>query len=281
MEPKHRVITAVLVAATAMATSPAFAQNRHQPHAQNSGSAPAAQSQAQPRANPNRNVQPRPNAAPRPAPIAPSVGAPSAVAPSVVAPSQQRAVPRAMPRSYDNSAAYGGRPQGGHSSYARPYDAHPNYGRPNYGRPNYARPYYARPYYSYFPHYARPYPFRPYTTLQFGIVLGYPVPYSYYSYPYPVPVYGYGAPIGPVVVGPSSAQYGGVALEIAPPDASVYVDGNYAGMVRDFDGREHTLTLVAGRHHIEISAPGFQTMVLDPDVYPGQVVPYQGSLMPY
>jgi len=96
-----------------------------------------------------------------------------------------------------------------------------------------------------------------------------------------VPVYGYGAPSGPIVVGPSSTQYGGVALEISPPDATVYVDGNYAGFVHDFDGREHTLTLVAGRHHIEISAPGFQTMVLDPDVYPGQVVPYQGSLQPY
>jgi len=262
MEPRHQIITAVVVAATAIA-APAFAQNRHQPHGQNRASAPAAQSQAQPRAN--ADVQPRPNAAPRPAPVAPSVAAPSAAAPV-----QQRAVPRAVPRTYDNRG-YGAHPQAVHPSYARPYNAHPYY----------AHPYYGRPYYSYFPRYARPYPFRPYTTLHFGIVLGYPVPYSYYAYPYPVPVYGYGAPAGPIVVGPSSAQYGGVALEISPPDATVYVDGNYAGLVRDFDGREHTLTLAAGRHHIEISAPGFQTMALDPDVYPGQVVPYQGELQPY
>jgi hypothetical protein len=265
MESKHRIVTALVVAATAMATSPAFAQNRHQPHAQNRASAPAAESQAQPRAN--ADGQRRPNAAPRPAPVAPS-----AVAPSAVAPSQQRAVPRAVPRTYDSRAyGYGAHPQA----------VHPSYAHPSYARPYYAHPHYVRPYYSYYPHYVRPYPFRPYTTLQFGIVLGYPVPYSYYAYPYPVPVYGYGAPSGPVVVGPSSAQYGGVALEISPPDATVYVDGNYAGLVHDFDGREHTLTLAAGRHHIEISAPGFQTMVLDPDVYPGQVVPYQGSLMPY
>jgi hypothetical protein len=260
MELTHRLVTAVVVAATAMATSPAFAQNRHEPHAQNRSGAAAAQSEARPRANadarPRANVagQPRANDAARPAPVAPS-----AVAPSVVAPSQQRAVPRAVPRGYDNHA-YAARPQ-----TVRPY---------------YAHPYYARPYYAY-PRYARPYAFRPHSTLRFGIVLGYPVPYSYYAYPYPVPVYGYGAPAGPIVVGPSSTQYGGVALEINPPDASVYVDGGYAGVVGDFDGREHTLTLAAGRHHIEISAPGFQTMILDPDVAPGQVVPYQGSLQPY
>ena len=105
------------------------------------------------------------------------------------------------------------------------------------------------------------------------------MPY-YYSYPYPVPVYGYGAPTGPVVVGPSASQFGGVALEFSPSDASVYVDGGYAGSVRDFDGTDGTLTLTAGRHRVEITAPGYEPAQLDVDAYGGQIVPLQGSLQP-
>src|SRR5205085_1377051 len=106
------------------------------------------------------------------------------------------------------------------------------------------------------------------------LVLGYPVPYAY-GYPYPVPVYGYSAPPAPVIVGPNSTQYGGVSLEISPSDATVYVGGGYAGVVRDFDGSEHTLTLANGRHRVEISAPGYEPMTIDVDVVPGQIVPYQ------
>lgn len=178
-----------------------------------------------------------------------------------------RAVPRAQSRAYVA-------PPVAHAQAARPY-----YAAPHVVRPYYAHPYYARPYYAY-PYVARPYVFHPHTTLHFGVVLGYPVPYTY-AYPYPVPVYGYGAPPAPVVVGPSSTQYGGVSLEFSPPDASVYVDGGYAGLVRDFDGTRSTLTLTAGRHHIEISAPGFEPVSLDVDTYAGQIVPYRGELRPY
>jgi PEGA domain len=145
-------------------------------------------------------------------------------------------------------------------------------------RPYYSRPYYSRPYYA-APYYARPYVFRPRLRLGLGILVGYPVPYAY-AYPYPVPVYGYYAPPAPVIVGPSSTQYGGVSLEISPSDASVYVDGGYAGFVRDFDGTRETLTLAVGRHRIEIAAPGYEPMSFDVDVLPGQIVPYQGSLQP-
>ncbi len=235
MELTHRFITAAIVAATTMATTTAFAQNRHEPHSnQDRRSGPAARSEVRP--SDQR----------------------AATAP--------HAVPRQVPRANENHA------------YTNHAHVAPHAVRPYAARPYYYHPYAARPYYAY-PYVARPYVFRPRTTLHFGIVLGYPVPYTY-AYPYPLPVYGYGAPRAPIIVGPSSTQYGGVALEISPPDATVYVDGGYAGLVRDFDGRERTLTLAVGRHRIEISAPGLQPMVIDADVYPGQIVPYRGDLEP-
>ena len=124
-----------------------------------------------------------------------------------------------------------------------------------------------------------PYYFSPHYSIGFGVYLGYPVPY--YSYPYPVPVYGYGAPYGDVTVGPNNVAYGGVALQITPPDAAVYVDGNYAGVASDFDGTRQPLTLVPGAHHIEINQNGFQPLAFDVTVQAGMVTPYQGALQPY
>jgi len=155
----------------------------------------------------------------------------------------------------------------------RPTIVQPRVVRPYVVRPYVARPYYRRPYY-------RPYEFRPRLRISLGLFAGYPVPYAY-AYPYPVPVYGYAAPSAPVMVGPNSMTYGGVALEITPGDASVYVDGEYAGLVQDFDGTRQTLTLVNGRHRVDVSAPGYQPMSFDVDVYPGQIVPFRGDLQPY
>jgi hypothetical protein len=124
----------------------------------------------------------------------------------------------------------------------------------------------------------RPYLFRPRLRLNFGVFVGYPVPF--YAYPYPVPVYGYAAPVAPVVVGPGSTSYGAVTLEMTPGDAAVYVDGAYAGVVSDFDGTRQPLTLAAGTHRIEVQEPGYQPLVFDVAVQPGQVTPYRGELLP-
>ena len=40
------------------------------------------------------------------------------------------------------------------------------------------------------------------------------------------------------------------------------------------------LTLAAGRHSIELQAPGYEPVAFDVDVAPGQVIPYQGALPP-
>ena len=142
----------------------------------------------------------------------------------------------------------------------------------------YAPKFYYGGYYGYRPGY-RPYFFQPWTRLSFGLFIGYPVRYGY-SYPYPVPVYGYGAPSAPVYITPTSTAYGGITLEISRREAEVYVDGQYIGQVRDFDGVGAPLNLIAGRHHVEVSAPGYAPLAFDVDVIPGQLVPYRGVMQP-
>jgi hypothetical protein len=117
--------------------------------------------------------------------------------------------------------------------------------------------------------YYRPYIFRPRISIGFGLFAGYPVPYTY-TYPY---AYSVGRP--------AAWYYGGVVLEIEPDVAAVYVDGAYAGIVRDFDGSRQPLTLTAGTHRIEIEEPGLAPLVFDVTVQPGQVIPYRGDLRPY
>ena len=72
-----------------------------------------------------------------------------------------------------------------------------------------------------------------------------------------------------------------MALEIAPYDADVFVDGSYAGKVEDFDGTYQPLTLAYGTHRIEVQAQGLVPLVFDVTIQPGQVIPYRGELRPY
>lgn len=251
------ITSAAVLTAMTFATAPAFAgqHERRGPQVSRSEGSRGSQGSAQPR------VESRVDSRVESRPVERSMPSRDTAPPVAVAP--QRAVPRgSVPPAV--AAPY----------VSRPYVARPDYGGHDYDRHDYGRPYYGVPHYS-----ARPYVFRPRWSIGFGFFAGYPVPYDY-VYPYPVPVYGYAAPSAPVVVGPGSTQYGGVSLEVSPSDASVYVDGGYAGLVRDFDGTEQTLTLANGRHQIEISAPGYEPMMVDVDTVPGQIVPYRGDLQP-
>ena len=275
-------IPAAVLAATTLAASPALAQRRGESHENHQAEHRSSAEHAQPRAEAPRQQAPAPRVEQRAEPRAEQRAQPPAeqraqpraeqrvqpraeqrVQPQreVIAPRGEVrngvAVPRAVPR-YDN------RYSGGH------YDNHYYYNGHYYSGP-------WRGWYGYSPF--RPYYFRPHFSLGFGLYLGYPVPY--YAYPYQVPVYGYGAPYGEVSVGPNDTAYGGVALQITPSDAAVYVDGNYAGIVSDFDGSRQPLTLVPGQHHIEIDQTGFEPWAFDVTVQAGMVIPYQGSLRPY
>lgn len=127
-------------------------------------------------------------------------------------------------------------------------------------------------------HFARPYySFRPRLRLSFGLFVGYPVAYPYAWYdPFAYAGYGYG-----YGVYPSRTAYGGLSFDIQPYDAELFVDGVYVGTTGDFSGYYAPLTLAVGRHHIDLQAPGFQTMSFDITVVGGQVIPYQGAMAPY
>jgi hypothetical protein len=77
---------------------------------------------------------------------------------------------------------------------------------------------------------------------------------------------GYGAGYG--------AAYGGVRIQDAAPDAQVFVDGYYVGIVDDFDGPFQRITLPAGPHQIEVRAQGFPPATVDVLVEPGQTITY-------
>ena len=59
----------------------------------------------------------------------------------------------------------------------------------------------------------------------------------------------------------------------------MYVDGYYAGIVDDFDGRFQRLALEAGPHEIEVSAPGVEPQVFDVYVDPSRTVELHADLL--
>jgi hypothetical protein len=146
-------------------------------------------------------------------------------------------------------------------------------------------------------HFFRPYyAFHPRVRIGFGLWGGYPFAYPYafyypyypsYYYPY-VPSYPY-APNGYVrsdatsgtsgsLAQPSETNLGGLSFEITPSNAELFVDNMRVGTVGDFTPTTQPLGVEAGHHHVEIRAPGYQTMSFDVDITAGQVIPYQGSL---
>jgi hypothetical protein len=288
---KSLITPTALLAAFTFAAAPTFAQERA--HGRQQGQQAGGQ-QAQPRSQgPHAQAQPQAQA-PRP-----QAGAAPRVETRQEAPRAQQAAPaqrpraeqgrpvetpRAQqPRAVEGPRANNNRNEGGRAvPRGNVYAPHGNVYAPRYDQHNYPR-YSPRVYAPrvYGPRsYYRPYVFRPRFSIGFGIFAGYPVPYTY-SYPYPVPVYGYGAPRSEVLITPGTTAYGGVALEITPYDADVFVDGQYAGKVQDFDGTTQPLTLAAGTHRIEIQAPGYQPMTVDVGIQAGQVIPYRGDLQQY
>ncbi len=105
-----------------------------------------------------------------------------------------------------------------------------------YGGYRYYRPYY--PYWGF--------------GLGLGYGYGYGYPYGYYGYygaPYYYSPYSYGSYYG--------YGYGEIRLEIKPKTAKVYVDGNYAGVVDDYDGWYQHLNVEPGKHRIVVRETGY------------------------
>ena len=113
--------------------------------------------------------------------------------------------------------------------------------------------------------------FRPQTRLSVGLTMGYPIDFPSWYDPYMVGTPGYARPYMP---------YGGVSFDVEPRDAELWVDGEYIGRVSDYTSYDPPLTLVAGRHHVELTGRNYQSVAFDITVVAGQVIPYQGTL-PY
>jgi hypothetical protein len=99
--------------------------------------------------------------------------------------------------------------------------------------------------------------------------------YGAYSAPYayaPAPYAPYAHWIG--------AEIGAVRLKIRPREAQVFVDGNYAGLVDDFDGTFQSLRMEQGGHKIEIHMPGFEDLEMDVHVQPGRTITLSETLRP-
>jgi hypothetical protein len=124
----------------------------------------------------------------------------------------------------------------------------------------------------------------------------YPPPYYYYPYSY-----GYGPggrgyfyfdlyynshvwyPQSAVRYGTSGTYgypIGELRLQVRPPEAQVFVDGSYAGTVDEFDGTFQSLRLEEGNYQIEIVLEGFEPLVFDVSITPGEKVTYRADLVP-
>ena len=92
-----------------------------------------------------------------------------------------------------------------------------------------------------------------------GFSFGFPYGYGYGGYYGP---YGHGPYFYGNYYYPPYSYYdgaGAVRLRIEPAQTRVFVDGYYAGIVDDFDGRFQRLRLAPGRHEITLKLDGYRT----------------------
>ncbi len=263
----HVIVTAALLAFAPMA------------HAQDG--AETQQSQ-QPETTPAPEVRqaiPR-SQAPRPAPVPRAEAAP-AEAPAATPDDQRRAAPRggrpqgdnprvgtAVPRDQARRATPP--PARGNGGENRADDRNRNGGRTIYARPPVYNNYYYYPRRSY-----------PYGYGAFGLGYFYYDPYAWYPGSYSAYSYsagGYGYPGYYPGRAYSSFDMGQLRLRVSPRQAQVFVDGYFAGEVDDYDGIAQALKLEEGTYHIEIVAPGYETLEFDTRIIPGQKIQYRGDL---
>jgi hypothetical protein len=92
--------------------------------------------------------------------------------------------------------------------------------------------------------------------------------------------YGWGGPYAYRYVVPAGVITGGLRIEVQPKNAQVLVDGYFAGVVDDFNGRFQHLNLTPGGHNIELHADGFQPLTFSTYIQPDHTTTYKGSMVP-
>ncbi len=71
---------------------------------------------------------------------------------------------------------------------------------------------------------------------------------------------------------------GGLSFQLTPADAEVWIDEAFAGRADQFGPDQEPLPLMPGAHRLELRAAGFEPVIVDVQVPPGQVLPYRGIL---
>ena len=71
---------------------------------------------------------------------------------------------------------------------------------------------------------------------------------------------------------------GGLVLETAPAAAQVFVDGNYVGVAEEFRPDGRAIELSAGAHHVELRAPGYETLNFNVMIGANAIVRYRGDM---
>lgn len=71
---------------------------------------------------------------------------------------------------------------------------------------------------------------------------------------------------------------GSLRLKVKPRDASVYVDGYFAGRVDDFDGVFQRLRVESGPHRVEVRLDGYEPLAFEVRIQPDRTVTYTGEL---
>ena len=130
--------------------------------------------------------------------------------------------------------------------------------------------------YYYYPRRAYPYGYG-----AFGLGYFYYDPYAWYPGSYSAYSYGaggYGYPGYYPGRSYSDFDTGYLRLRVSPRHAQVFVDGYFAGEVDDYDGIVQAMKLESGPYHIEIVAPGYETLEFDIRITPGQKINYRGEL---
>lgn len=104
---------------------------------------------------------------------------------------------------------------------------------------------------------------------------------SYYGDPFGYGFGRYGSGLGyPPAAYSAAPTYGSVRITDAPPDAEVYVDGYYAGVVDDFDGVFQRLNLTPGPHRVEIRPAGSAPRTFDVSVQAGRTLRFRAKPLP-